>query len=167
MVQRPAATIVTVLPLTVHTGEVSDAKLTGRPEDAVALTVNGVAPNVLRPGAQNVMFGRVSAAAEGKPARSISIAPVSSQAAGPACAAVGTVINPMATSVDMTTRAKSTADRATRLIGPGKIPPLGNCSNLIRRCEQLCARDPGGWISHTDEAKSPGGACGSHQGATR
>ena len=44
--QVPVATNVTVLPLTVHTGVVSEAKLTGRPEDAVALTVNGGAPNV-------------------------------------------------------------------------------------------------------------------------
>jgi hypothetical protein len=131
MVQRPAVTIVTVLPLTLHTGEVSDAKLTGRPEDAVALTVNGAVPNVLLANAPKAMVWVVSAAAEGKPARSISIAPVSSQAAGPACAAAGMVINPMASSVDMTTRAKSTADRATRLIGLGKIPPLGDCSNLI------------------------------------
>ena len=55
MVQRPAATIVTVLPLRVHTDEVSDAKLTGRPEVAVALTVNGAAPNVLPGGAPKMM----------------------------------------------------------------------------------------------------------------
>ena len=42
----PAPTRVTVDPLTVHTGVVSDTKLTGRPEDAVALTVNGTAPKV-------------------------------------------------------------------------------------------------------------------------
>ena len=46
IVQVPALTRVTVDPLTVHTGVVSDAKLTGRPEDAVALMVNGAAPNV-------------------------------------------------------------------------------------------------------------------------
>lgn len=39
----PAATSVTVLPLTVQTGAVSDAILTVKPDDAVALTVNGEA----------------------------------------------------------------------------------------------------------------------------
>lgn len=34
-------------PLTVHTGVVSDAKLTGNPDDALALTVNGAAPKTL------------------------------------------------------------------------------------------------------------------------
>ena len=47
MVHVPAATSVTVLPLTAHTARVSDEKLTGSPDDAVALTVNGGAPNVL------------------------------------------------------------------------------------------------------------------------
>jgi hypothetical protein len=44
MVQVPAATMVTALPLTVHTASVNDAKLTGNPEDAFALTVNGGTP---------------------------------------------------------------------------------------------------------------------------
>lgn len=44
MVQLPAATIVTVLPLTVHMDVVCDEKLTASPEDAVALTVNGGLP---------------------------------------------------------------------------------------------------------------------------
>ena len=47
MVHVPAATSVTVLPLTVHTAGVSDEKLTGSPDDAIALTVNGAAPKVL------------------------------------------------------------------------------------------------------------------------
>ena len=47
MMQVPAATIVTELPLTVHTGMVSDAKLTVRPDDAVALMPNVAAPNVV------------------------------------------------------------------------------------------------------------------------
>jgi len=55
MVQRPAATNVTVSPETVHVVVVADAKLTGRPDEAVALTVNGAvlmgsfdnAPNVM------------------------------------------------------------------------------------------------------------------------
>jgi hypothetical protein len=44
MVQVPAATMVTVLPLTAHTGSVNDAKLIGNPEDAFALAVNGGTP---------------------------------------------------------------------------------------------------------------------------
>ena len=36
--------IVTVVLLTVHTGVVSEVKLTGSPDDAVALTVKGAAP---------------------------------------------------------------------------------------------------------------------------
>jgi len=42
MVQVPTVTIVTAEPDTVHTAVVVEAKLTGRPEDAVALTLNGV-----------------------------------------------------------------------------------------------------------------------------
>ena len=45
-VQVPVATKVTVVPETVHTGVVSDEKLTGNPDDAVALTVNGDATSV-------------------------------------------------------------------------------------------------------------------------
>jgi hypothetical protein len=45
-VQVPTAASVTVDPATVHTEEVSDAKLTASPEDAVALIVNGAAPSV-------------------------------------------------------------------------------------------------------------------------
>ena len=41
IVQVPVVTKVTVVPETVHTGGVSDEKLTGNPDDAVALTVNG------------------------------------------------------------------------------------------------------------------------------
>lgn len=55
MEQVPLATIVTVLPDMVHTEEVVDAKLTGRPEEAVALTVNGVALQVLSGKAAKVM----------------------------------------------------------------------------------------------------------------
>ena len=42
--QAPPATIVTVLPATVQTEVVVEAKLTARPELAVAVTVNGVTP---------------------------------------------------------------------------------------------------------------------------
>jgi hypothetical protein len=45
IVQTPTATSVTVAPDTVHTDEVVEAKLTANPEPAVAVTVNGVAPN--------------------------------------------------------------------------------------------------------------------------
>ena len=41
MAHRPAATSVTVLPETVQVAVVVEAKLTARPEDAVAETVNG------------------------------------------------------------------------------------------------------------------------------
>jgi hypothetical protein len=42
MVQVPTVTSVTLAPETVQTDSVVEAKLTGRPEDALALTVNGV-----------------------------------------------------------------------------------------------------------------------------
>jgi hypothetical protein len=42
MVQVPTVTSVTLVPETVQTAVVVEAKLTGRPEDALALTVNGV-----------------------------------------------------------------------------------------------------------------------------
>ena len=44
MVQVPAAARVTVFPDSVHTAGVTEAKLTGKPELAVALTVNGGVP---------------------------------------------------------------------------------------------------------------------------
>ena len=65
IVQVPAARMVTVVELTVQTGEVSDAKLTTSPDEAVALTVNGTAPNVLPPSALNVIVWLVCASAVG------------------------------------------------------------------------------------------------------
>ena len=53
--QEPPATIVTVLPETVQTEVVVEAKLTARPELAVALTVNGAAPYVTSLSAPNAM----------------------------------------------------------------------------------------------------------------
>jgi hypothetical protein len=44
IVQVPTATSVTVAPDTVQTVVVVEVKLTARPEDAVALTVNGAVP---------------------------------------------------------------------------------------------------------------------------
>jgi bifunctional DNase/RNase len=44
IVQVPTATSVTVAPDTVQTVEVVEAKLTARPDDAVALTVKGAVP---------------------------------------------------------------------------------------------------------------------------
>jgi hypothetical protein len=44
-VQAPTAPSVTVAPDTVHTAGVVDEKLTGSPDDALPLTVNGAAPN--------------------------------------------------------------------------------------------------------------------------
>ena len=46
IVQVPALTRVTVLPDTVQTVVVVDAKLTGKPDEALALTVNGGVPRV-------------------------------------------------------------------------------------------------------------------------
>jgi hypothetical protein len=43
--QVPAATSVTVVPDTVQTGVVVDAKLTVKPDEAVALTVKGAVPS--------------------------------------------------------------------------------------------------------------------------
>ena len=60
MVQVPTATSVTVLPLTAHTGAVSDANVTGNPDDAVALTVNGAAPRTRSTKAANTMVCGVS-----------------------------------------------------------------------------------------------------------
>jgi hypothetical protein len=45
MVQAPVASSVTVVPDTVQTAEVVEAKLTVKPEEAVALTVNGAVPS--------------------------------------------------------------------------------------------------------------------------
>ena len=44
MVQVPAAASVTVAPDVVHTVEVVEAKLTAKPDEAVALTANGAVP---------------------------------------------------------------------------------------------------------------------------
>jgi hypothetical protein len=44
--QVPAVSSVTVDPATVHTAGVVDAKVTARPEVAVAVTVNGGPPKV-------------------------------------------------------------------------------------------------------------------------
>ena len=53
--QGPPATIVTVLPATVQTEVVVEAKLTARPELAVALTANGDTPKLTSLGAPNAM----------------------------------------------------------------------------------------------------------------
>ena len=45
IVQVPAASRVTVEPDTVQYPEVRDAELTGKPEEAVALIVNGAVPS--------------------------------------------------------------------------------------------------------------------------
>ena len=55
MVQVPMATSVTVEPETVQTLDVVEAKLTERPDDAVALTVKGVVPRFLADNAAKVM----------------------------------------------------------------------------------------------------------------
>jgi hypothetical protein len=52
---EPPATIVTVLPETVQTDVVVEAKLTARPELAVAVTVNGAVPELTSLGAPNVI----------------------------------------------------------------------------------------------------------------
>jgi hypothetical protein len=55
MVQAPTATRVKVLPLTVHTPVVSDEKVTGKPDDAVAFTANGSVPSGLLLKAPNMI----------------------------------------------------------------------------------------------------------------
>jgi hypothetical protein len=56
--QVPGATSVTVAPETVHTLRVGEAKLTERPEPAVALTANGAIPNkTLLRGAKVIVCG--------------------------------------------------------------------------------------------------------------
>jgi hypothetical protein len=55
--------MVTVLPLTVHAALVVEEKLTGRPDEAVAVTVNGGVPNVLLLSFPNVIVWLRSAAA--------------------------------------------------------------------------------------------------------
>ena len=55
MVQVPMATNVTVAPDTVQAPVVCELKLTARPDDAVALTVNGAVPSAWFPSAPNVM----------------------------------------------------------------------------------------------------------------
>ena len=51
----PTATSITVALDTVHTGGVVEPKLTGKPEDAVALTVNGAVPYASFESAPKVM----------------------------------------------------------------------------------------------------------------
>ena len=53
--QEPGATSVTVLPETVQTPAVVEAKLTGSPELAVATRMNGAAPMATLPGARKVI----------------------------------------------------------------------------------------------------------------
>ena len=55
MVQVPVATSVTVLPETVQVVAVVDAKLTGKPDDDVAETVNGGLPSTWLGNGANVM----------------------------------------------------------------------------------------------------------------
>ena len=54
-VQVPTATRVTVAPETVQTVEVVEAKLTARPDEAVALTANGAVPRARFERAPKVM----------------------------------------------------------------------------------------------------------------
>ena len=63
MVQVPAATSVSVLPLTVQTLGVVEAKLTGRFELAVATNAGGAVPKVWLPGEVKLMVCAVSGAA--------------------------------------------------------------------------------------------------------
>ena len=64
MVQVPAATSVSVLPLTVQTLGVVEAKLTGRPELALATSVGGATLMIWLPGELKVMVCGVNGAAE-------------------------------------------------------------------------------------------------------
>ena len=64
MVQLPAPTSVSVLPLTVQTEEVVEANCTVRPEVAVAESAPGVLPIVWLPGNVNVMLCAACATAK-------------------------------------------------------------------------------------------------------
>ena len=55
MEQVPAETNVTVVPFTVQTGVVVEAKLTVSPELAVALSVKGALPNAIASGCVKVI----------------------------------------------------------------------------------------------------------------
>ena len=55
MLQLPAATSVSVLPLTVQTLDVVEVNVTGRPELALATSVGGAVPSVWLPGETKVM----------------------------------------------------------------------------------------------------------------
>jgi len=61
---KPTATAVTVVDDIVHTGVVCDANATLSPDDAVALTVKGAAPNDLPVSAPKVMVWAVNAHAD-------------------------------------------------------------------------------------------------------
>ena len=63
MMQVPEATSVSVLPLTVHTLDVVEAKLTGRFELAVATSAGGAVLTVWLPGEVKVMVCAISGAA--------------------------------------------------------------------------------------------------------
>jgi hypothetical protein len=55
IVQVPALSSVTVAPDTVQTEGLVDAKLTGKPEDAVALSANGAVPKAWFDGPTKLM----------------------------------------------------------------------------------------------------------------
>ena len=61
--QIPSVTSVSVLPFTVQTGVVVDARATTSPDEAVATSAGGAVPNVWLPGEANVMVCAVSGAA--------------------------------------------------------------------------------------------------------
>ena len=63
MLQLPTATNVSVLPLTVHTLGVVEAKLTARPELALATSAGGMVPRVWLPGEAKVMVCATGVAA--------------------------------------------------------------------------------------------------------
>ena len=61
MMQLPAATRASVLPLTVQVLGVVEAKLTGRPELALATSGGGAVPRVWLPGEAKVMVWATAA----------------------------------------------------------------------------------------------------------
>ena len=63
MMQVPTATSVSVVPLTVQVLGVVDAKLTAKPELAVAASAGGAVPRVWLPGDVKVMVCAVNGAA--------------------------------------------------------------------------------------------------------
>ncbi|HEY2970619.1 MAG TPA: hypothetical protein VGK75_19870 [Casimicrobiaceae bacterium] len=120
--QVPAATIVTVVPLTVHTGVMSEMKLTVSPDDAVALTVNGAEPYVLFASAPKVIAWLVCANAEETPRSDTPTA--SNSGVTIVCSAVAARTSAHARHVVAINPAQRMVDRMMQRARCAKTPPL-------------------------------------------